>query len=324
MDLDAHPLVSIITPTKNRADQLAELMGCLESQTYQRVEHVVIDGGSADGTLDLLKTRNSRMPLRWVSEPDDGVYAAVNKGLSLARGEVLAYLNTDDRYFPYTIEVAVKALVASPFVSFVYGDLIRMTGDDSRYSELYFYPPFRTGALRRARLLSQPTIFFRRKAASVAGTFDERLQLAADMDYWVRLAKIAPAQRINEVMAVESHHPGRLTAGQRAIDLAHEELELIRSKNNIESPVLQRWHSLADRLKAAVWDRLLRTRLLLRMSLNGRGHGWECFLAQRDFIVEPKKLLASLVPFRRSARACIRSDSDVWPQLRALTKTSSD
>ncbi len=91
-------LVSIVTPSLNRSDLLERTMRSVRNQTYRNVEHIVVDGGSNDGTVDLLKRYESTYALTWISEADEGMYAAINKGLSQAQGDVLAYLNSDDLY----------------------------------------------------------------------------------------------------------------------------------------------------------------------------------------------------------------------------------
>lgn len=102
------PLFSIITPTFNRRDFLEINIKSLLNQSYQNFEHIVIDGGSTDGTVELLKKYESQYNMRWISEPDNGIYDAVNKGIKMAKGEIIAYLNSDDFYFPWTLEVVAN------------------------------------------------------------------------------------------------------------------------------------------------------------------------------------------------------------------------
>ena len=89
-------LVSIVTPTYNRAPLLRHTMASVRRQTHRAIEHIVIDGGSTDGTIHSLRQAEGTYPLRWVSEPDKGMYHAINKGLAMASGDILAYLNSDD------------------------------------------------------------------------------------------------------------------------------------------------------------------------------------------------------------------------------------
>src|SRR5690349_9655830 len=106
--MDAPPLVSIVTPSLNRVDLIESTLRSVRSQSYPNVEHIVVDGGSTDGTLEVLRRYEGTYGLRWMSEPDQGMYDAINKGLAMARGEILAYLNTDDLYLPWTIDTVVS------------------------------------------------------------------------------------------------------------------------------------------------------------------------------------------------------------------------
>ena len=103
-------LVSIVTPTLDRVDLLRHTIESVKRQTHANLEHIIVDGGSTDGTLELLTRYEGSYPMRWVSEPDDGMYQAINKGLRSASGDILAYLNSDDLYFPWTVDTVVEAL----------------------------------------------------------------------------------------------------------------------------------------------------------------------------------------------------------------------
>ena len=121
--MDPTPLVSIVTPSLNRADLIESTLRSVRSQSYPHVEHIVVDGGSTDGTLAVLRRYEGTYGLRWISEPDHGMYSAINKGLAMARGQVLAYLNSDDLYFPWTVETVVAAFRSHPEADLVHGDV---------------------------------------------------------------------------------------------------------------------------------------------------------------------------------------------------------
>src|SRR4030067_3134955 len=92
------PLVSIITPSLNQGEFIEETILSVKNQTYENIEHIIVDGGSTDDTLNILKKYAGSYRMRWLSEPDNGMYQAINKGMRLANGEILAYLNSDDLY----------------------------------------------------------------------------------------------------------------------------------------------------------------------------------------------------------------------------------
>ena len=310
------PTVSVITPSLNRRNQLKGVIDCVRAQTYPHIEHIVIDGGSSDGTHELLEGHSSTPSLRWLSEPDDGVYSAVNKGLRLAGGEILAYLNTDDRYFDYSIETAVEHFLEHPEAVFVYGDLLRYHLDED-IGELNFYPPFSRGFVQRGHLISQPTVFFRRQLLTTIGYFDESFRLAADIDYWVRSERTGPGRKIDEVLAFETFHQSRLTAGAVSADLAHAELARIASPSRSHG-VLGKVLKVRDAARAGFWDRLSRIRFLVSLRFANSAR-WKRF-RDTSFRVQTRSLLLSLVPvFGRTHRLCVYVEARLpWPELEEL------
>jgi glycosyltransferase involved in cell wall biosynthesis len=178
------PVVSIVTPSFNHATFIEKTILSVLDQDYPKIEYIVMDGGSTDGTLDILKKYSSR--LSWVSEPDKGQSDAINKGFRRVGGEILTWLNCDDVYLPGAVRVAVQFLVEHPDVAMVYGGADHV--DDA--GEL----------LRRGRsvnfdlnrpcetIISQPAAFFRRAAFEEVGQLDASLHYRMDMDLWVRLA----------------------------------------------------------------------------------------------------------------------------------------
>ena len=162
------PLVSIVTPSFNQGAFIKDCIESIAAQTYHNIEHIVVDGESTDETLDVLRRYEGNYNMRWLSEPDGGMYEAINKGLRQARGEIVAYLNCDDLYFPWSVATAVEALTRLPDVDLIYGDLLNVDAG-SKNGILVFYPPFNYGFLRRSGVLGQPTIFWRRSAYEAMG-----------------------------------------------------------------------------------------------------------------------------------------------------------
>lgn len=220
------PLVSIVTPTYQRANRLEGTLRSIAAQSYPRVEHIVVDGGSDDGTLELLRRYEASHGIRWISEPDRGMYDAVNKGLRLATGSIVSYLNSDDRYLPWTIEVAVSAL-RSANADLVYGDLLRI--DELRGIRVPVFQP-RFGRRRTAAFgtLYQPAVLFRREVVEILGGFDDRLRYVADLDFWLRASEQFRFVRVPEFLCVEYRHDGTLSES-RCHEMADEDV-LTRSR----------------------------------------------------------------------------------------------
>lgn len=288
-------LVSVVTPALNRGDYIPALLESVKRQTHPLIEHVVVDGRSTDHTLDILRSEEGRPGFRWLSEPDEGVYEAVNKGLKLCSGDILCYLNTDDRFFDYSVEVVVNAFGINPGVDLIFGDLLAFD-EDARRGEINFYPKRVREHLRRGGVISQPTVFWRRAAGERIGEFDVRLRLAADIDYWQRMLKHARALKIDEVLAYEGHHQHRLTFGTMAAAEARTELAAIRSRlHGRELTTIER---LIDKLEVALVHRISTVRFLLarmRPSKNP-SMAWINFRSQDRFRVDRVAMAMSLIP----------------------------
>ena len=220
----SNPLVSIITPSLNQGKYIEDLISCIKRQAYRNYEHIIIDGGSNDGTLDILKKHESSYNMIWHSEPDPGMYYAVNKGLKLAKGQILAYLNCDDLYFPWTLSVIVKNM---EFTDFVFGDVVRC---DENYNSawLQFFPPFHEEFYQNVGIIAQPTVFFSRRIYEHLGGFDAaRYKYIADCDYWLKSAAAGfRPQKIYEFLAVQRDHSEALSA--RNISKVRDELASLR------------------------------------------------------------------------------------------------
>jgi Glycosyltransferases involved in cell wall biogenesis len=225
--MSERPLVSIVTPTLNRATLLESTLRSVRGQSYPRVEHIVMDGGSTDGTLELLRRYESTYELRWQSSVDDGMYPAINAGLRLARGDIVAYLNSDDVYFPWTVEVVVGAFRSHPEADFIYGDALAIDDKTGKQS-LYWMLPFNLDFVRRTGFIVQPTVFWRRRVFEEDGGFDESLRYVADCDYWMRTGAHRRFVKIPEFLAVERNHSSTLreAAGKALTD----ELGLVRGR----------------------------------------------------------------------------------------------
>lgn len=188
------PLVSIITPSFNQAHYIEATIQSVLMQDYPRIEYIIVDGGSIDGTVDIIRKYENKLAW-WVSEKDKGQTDAINKGFARATGDILAWLNSDDTYsHPSAVSGAVDFLTANPEVAMVYADcnFIDEQGNvigkfASRQTD---YKKLRRGYVH----IPQQTMFFRSKYWKELGPLDPSFYFAMDYDLWVRIAKRAPIQ----------------------------------------------------------------------------------------------------------------------------------
>jgi glycosyltransferase involved in cell wall biosynthesis len=180
------PRVSIVTPSYNQGKFIEETIRSVLLQGYVNLEYIIIDGGSTDQTVELVK-RYEPWLAYWVSEPDRGQSHAINKGLRRASGEIIAYLNSDDLYLPGTIRQAVQFLSGNEEGDIVYGDC-RVVDEESHV--IYVVPSreFDLFVELCRNFVQQPTVFMRRKLLNLVGYLDEELHYAMDLDYWFRAA----------------------------------------------------------------------------------------------------------------------------------------
>jgi glycosyltransferase involved in cell wall biosynthesis len=279
------PFFSIVTPCLNRAATIGAAVESVLAQGHPSFEHIVVDGGSTDGTLEVL----ARHPhLRVVSEPDRNLYDAINKGLRLARGEGLGLLNSDDLYAPGAFAAAERTL-ADPRVEMVIGGAEIFALRDVREEVLYRFTGRRALGLHEANAVRNVTLingcFFRRQLLARVGLFDDRFPLAADKDFWMRLVFAGPEHRlVPDILYRYRSHAGSLTFaeadGREA--LSRHLLDLARTRlaecpaGSAEHAAYRRWHAWATGYRALQQVRLRRPGEALRTVREGfsRDSAW--------------------------------------------------
>jgi len=187
-DKHGAPLVSVVVPCLNRAHYLGPTLDSILGQDYPAIECIVIDGGSTDGTLDILKSYGDGIV--WISEPDDGHADAINKGWKMSRGEILAWLNADDLYVvPDAVRKAVGYLENHPDVDVVYGDYSTIHPDGASYSGIV--KPREWNLERAVRycdnIIPQATSFIRRSTLDRIGWLDNKF-ICLDHSLWLRIS----------------------------------------------------------------------------------------------------------------------------------------
>jgi glycosyltransferase involved in cell wall biosynthesis len=197
------PLVSIVTPSLDQGRFLEEAILSVAEQDYPHVEHIVVDGGSRDETLEILRRHPE---VRWVSEPDDGQAAAVNKGFRMARGDIFGWLNADDYYLPGSISTAVETILRTG-CGFVHGGWRRVEEDGTLIGDVPPRPFDYRRQLEVDNAVCQPGSFFTREAFWGVGGLDESYRYAMDYELWLRLGKAVEVQHVERIQAAYRYHP---------------------------------------------------------------------------------------------------------------------
>ena len=202
------PLVTVVTPSLNHGRFIRETIESVLTQSYSRIEYLVVDGGSTDETVDVLRSYGTR--LAWTSEPDGGQTQAINKGWRRARGTILAYLNSDDTYLPGAVETAVRAFDGCPEAGAVYGEGYHVD-EAGRPIERYPTEPFTMARLAETCFICQPTVFLRRSVVEGLGYLDESRRYCMDYDLWIRVAQASRFLYVPEYLANTRLHSATVT-----------------------------------------------------------------------------------------------------------------
>lgn len=197
--------VSVITPSFNQARFLEDAIYSVLEQDYPQVEYIVIDGASTDGSVDIIRKYADRLAW-WVSEKDSGQAEAINKGLSRASGEIVAWLNSDDTYLPGAISAAVKAFEENPDVVLVYGDMLAVN-ENGETINILRYDQLGLEDLLCFEIIGQPAVFFRREVLVNAGNLDQSYQFLLDHHLWLRIALYGRILHIHQIWATARFHP---------------------------------------------------------------------------------------------------------------------
>ena len=212
MSKSGPPDVTVVTPSYQQASFIEETIQSVLTQTGVTTEYLVMDGGSTDGTLEILEKYGSR--LQYLSEKDQGQTDAINKGFQRAQGRILAYLNSDDTYLPGALTKAVRFLDEHPEFAMVYAEGYHVDAQ-GRFLERYYTEPFDFQRLAQVCFICQPTVFVRREMLSAVGYLDTRLQYTMDYDYWIRIGKRYAIGYLPEYLARSRLHPENKTIFQR-------------------------------------------------------------------------------------------------------------
>lgn len=221
------PLVSIVTPVFNGKLYLEQTIQSVIGQTYDNIEYIVIDGGSTDGSCELIKKYEDKLAY-WISESDSGMYDAINKGLKVASGDILAYLNSDDLYHPDSVKIAVEYFQNHSDIELIYGNC-DFIGSRGEFLYTYYYPKFKMEAfiVMNTSIIPQQTTFWRSRIHEKIGYFDTTLKMCGDFDFYAKAGKHCRINHIKKNLAKFRIHGASLTSLQgyrnkEEVDIIHK------------------------------------------------------------------------------------------------------
>jgi len=236
------PRISIITPSYNQAEFLEQTIRSVLDQGYPNLEYMVVDGGSTDGSIEIVRKYEPRLAW-WVSEADLGQADAINKGLRRASGEIVAWLNSDDLYLPGTIAAIANAFTQTPQMGLIFGDVLSIDSQGHVFNVMR-YGDWGLQDLMAFSIIGQAGTFMRRPVLEQTGYLDKRFHYMLDHHLWLRMAQFAPLRYIPEVLAAARFHPQAKNVA-KAPGFAHEAYELLEW--------MQSQPALADKLTPRVY-----------------------------------------------------------------------
>jgi glycosyltransferase involved in cell wall biosynthesis len=197
-------LVSIITPSFNQAAYLEQTINSVLDQEYSEIEYIVLDGGSLDASIDIIKKYADRLAY-WVSEKDRGQADAINKGFARATGDIIAWLNSDDYYLAGAVGAAVEYFEEHPDVVLVYGNMLAVDEHGKTFNTLT-YNSLTLEDLLCFQIIGQPAVFMRRSALESAGGLDPSLHFMLDHQLWIRMACQGRILHVDQTWAAARYH----------------------------------------------------------------------------------------------------------------------
>ena len=224
--------ISIITITFNSAKTLNRALESVQSQTYKDIEHVIVDGASKDGTREQIETyAKAHKNVRWVSEPDDGIYNAINKGIKMATGDVIGFLHSDDVFNSADSIEQIAEAFGIEKADVVYGDLQYCKGDKvvRRWHSNIFNPQ----SLKYGWMPPHPTVYVRREVYEQMGLYDDWFRISADYDMMLRIFKASYKTHYIPSVLVSMETGGASNKDTKARLSKTQEDYLVLKKNHV-------------------------------------------------------------------------------------------
>ena len=229
--------ISIITITYNSAKSLPRTLDSVQSQTYRDIEHIIVDGASTDGTVALIEAYAAAHDnVKWISEKDNGIYNALNKGIALATGDVIGFLHSDDVFYSAGSIGKIATAFADGKVDVVYGDL--QYSREGKVVRRWKSNPFHPSSLKYGWMPPHPTLYVRREVYEKTGPYDDWFHISADYDMILRIFKSGFQSKYLPEVIVSMEVGGASNKNTRARLSKTQEDYLVLKKNHTGAGLL--------------------------------------------------------------------------------------
>ena len=223
-----YPMISVITPSYNQVKYLEQTIQSVLMQGYPNLEYIIIDGGSTDGSIDIIKKYESQLAY-WVSEPDRGQVDAINKGLKVATGDWVGWQNSDDIYYQGALLDLAKAASKANGVDLMIGNIMLIGPDDRELRDIRYVKPTYRSLIAEGMVIANQAAFWRRKIHDQVGYLNDTYECSFDYEWFLRLLKETKARHVNSMWGGFRLHEGAKTHAITA-KFAVENREILKGR----------------------------------------------------------------------------------------------
>jgi len=273
-----YPLISVITVTFNRIKYLEKTILSVQNQDYPCLEHIIIDGGSTDGTVDLLKSYDGQYNMRWSSEKDEGISDGLNKGFKMAKGSIFCWLDSDDVYLQGTIKKIVDVFQKRPEIDLVFGDILIINSDDEKINNIKFTDFSFENWIYEGGCINPSAAFWRKELHKKIGGLDKKYMWSPDIYFFTEAGACgAKFYHINRPLAAYRYHSDQILGNQNCL---REKKDIFKIKKKDYEDIKRQYIDSSLNKSQMMWKK---TKILLRRVLGYIKQGDLCYVLRGIF-----------------------------------------